>query len=334
MRAMVLTRCGPVESAPLSLEQRPVPQPGAGEVRVRVQACGVCRTDLHIVEGDLEAVRLPIVPGHQVVGRVDAVGPGVTLVAKGDRVGVAWLRGVCGDCGFCRSGRENLCESAQFTGLHVDGGYAEYAVVPESFAYRVPEVFGDQEATPLLCAGIIGYRALKLSGVRPGERLGLYGFGGSAHIAIQVARHWGCEVYVCTREASHRALARELGAAWVGGATDAPPVKLHGAILFAPAGELVPPALQALERGGTLALAGIHMSAVPVLDYTRDLFGERSLRSVTANTREDAKELLTVAAEIPIRPRVELFRLEEANRALQALKAGRIKGAGVLVMQE
>jgi propanol-preferring alcohol dehydrogenase len=186
----------------------------------------------------------------------------------------------------------------------------------------------------LLCAGIIGYRALKLSGVRPGERLGLYGFGGSAHIAIQVARHWGCEVYVCTREASHRALARELGAAWVGGATDAPPVKLHGAILFAPAGELVPPALQALERGGTLALAGIHMSAVPALDYTRDLFGERSLRSVTANTREDAKELLMVAAEIPIRPRVELFRLEEANRALQALKAGRIKGAGVLVMQE
>ncbi|OLC43814.1 MAG: alcohol dehydrogenase [Nitrospirae bacterium 13_1_40CM_4_62_6] len=311
MRAMVLTRCGPVEKAPLSLEQRAVPQPGAGEVRVRVQACGVCRTDLHIVEGELEAVRLPIVPGHQVVGRVDAVGPGVTLVAKGDRVGVAWLRGVCGECGFCRSGRENLCESAQFTGLHVDGGYAEYAVVPESFAYRVPEVFGDQEATPLLCAGIIGYRALKLSGVRPGERLGLYGFGGSAHIAIQVARHWGCEVYVCTREASHRALARELGAAWVGGATDAPPVKL----------------------GGTLALAGIHMSAVPALDYTRDLFGERSLRSVTANTREDAKELLKVAAEIPIRPRVEPFRLEEANRALQALKAGRIKGAGVLVME-
>lgn len=334
MRAMVLTRCAPVESAPLRLQERPVPRPGAGEVRVRVQACGVCRTDLHIVEGELRDVKLPIVPGHEVVGRVDVVGPGVTQIAEGDRVGVAWLRWVCGVCGFCRSGRENLCQSAQFTGLHADGGYAEYAVVPETFAYRVPEVFGDLEATPLLCAGIIGYRALKLSAVRPGERLGLYGFGGSAHITIQVARHWGCDVYVCTREASHQALARELGAVWVGGATESPPVKLHGAILFAPAGEIVPPALRALERGGTLALAGIHMSAIPSLDYTRDLFGERSVRSVTANTREDAKGLLKVAAEIPIRPRVEPFRLEDANHALQALKAGHIRGAGVLVMRE
>src|SRR3989442_1505040 len=332
MRAMVLTRCGPVEKAPLSLEQRAVPQPGAGEVRVRVQACGVCRTDLHIVEGELEAVRLPIVPGHQVVGRVDAVGPGVTLVAKGDRVGVAWLRGVCGECGFCRSGRENLCESAQFTGLHVDGGYAEYAVVPESFAYRVPEVFGDQEATPLLCAGIIGYRALKLSGVRPGERLGLYGFGGSAHIAIQVARHWGCEVYVCTREASHPALARELGAAWGGGAPDAPPEKLHGAIMFAPAGELVPPALRALRRGGTLAIAGIHMSPIPSIDYDNELFGERILRSVTANTKQDALDLLREAAAIPIRTHTQRFKLEDANLALKALKAGTIRGAGVLTL--
>ncbi|MBI4402264.1 MAG: zinc-dependent alcohol dehydrogenase family protein [Nitrospirae bacterium] len=333
MRAMVLSRCGPVENAPLRLQERPVPKPGAGEVRVRVRACGVCRTDLHVVEGELSDLRLPIVPGHQVVGVVDEVGSGVTRISKGERVGIAWLRGVCGRCVFCRSGRENLCESAQFTGLHADGGYADYAVVVESFAYRIPALFGDAEATPLLCAGIIGYRALKRSAIRPGERLGLYGFGGSAHIAIQVARHWGCEVYVCTREASHRALARELGAVWVGGATEPPPVKLHGAILFAPAGDIVPAALQALERGGTLALAGIHMSALPALDYTRDLFGERTLQSVTANTREDATELFQVAAEVPIRPRVEPFGLEEANRALQALKAGAIKGSGVLVVE-
>lgn len=332
MRAMVLSRCGPVENAPLRLQERPVPKPAAGEVRVRVRACGVCRTDLHVVEGELPDLRLPIVPGHQVVGVVEEMGPSVTRLRKGERVGIAWLRGVCGRCVFCRSGRENLCESAQFTGLHVDGGYADNAVVAESFAYRIPTLFGDAEATPLLCAGIIGYRALKRSAIRPGERLGLYGFGGSAHIAIQVARHWGCEVYVCTREASHRALAKELGAVWVGGATEPPPVKLHGAILFAPAGDIVPAALRALERGGTLALAGIHMSAVPALDYTRDLFGERTLQSVTANTREDATELLQVAAEIPIRPRVEPFGLGEANRALQALKAGAIQGAGVLVM--
>lgn len=333
MRAMVLTTCAPVERAPLRLEDRPVPTPGVGEVLIRVRACGVCRTDLHLVEGELPASSLPIVPGHQVVGVVEEAGVGVTRLRRGDRVGIAWLRGVCGTCEFCRSGRENLCESARFTGLHADGGYADYAVVPESFAYPIPQLFGDAEATPLLCAGIIGYRALKRSGIKPGQRLGLYGFGGSAHIAIQVARHWGCEVYVCTREANHRTLARELGAAWIGGTAEPPPVKLHGAILFAPAGEIIPAALQALDRGGTLALAGIHMTDLPPLDYTRDLFGERCLRSVTANTREDARELLAVAAGIPIRPHVEPFGLEEANRALQALKAGAIKGSGVLVME-
>jgi propanol-preferring alcohol dehydrogenase len=226
-----------------------------------------------------------------------------------------------------------LCATARFTGYQVDGGYAEYAVVPTHFAYPIPSIFADEEAAPLLCAGIIGYRALRLSGIQPGQRLGLYGFGASAHIAIQIARHWGCEVYVCSLKPAHQALARELGARWVGGASDLPPVPLHGSIIFAPAGELVPPALRALERGGTLALAGIHMSSIPVLNYDRDLFGERVLRSVTANTRQDGVDLLREAAAIPIRPRTQRFRLENANQALQALKAGTINGAGVLAIQ-
>ncbi len=329
---MVLEKPGEVATAPLALRDVPAPEVGRGQVRIRVRVCGVCRTDLHIVEGELPPGKQPVIPGHQVVGIVDQVGKEVAGVKEGDRVGIAWLQETCGRCEFCANGRENLCVAAKFTGYHVDGGYAEWAVVPARFAYPVPPIFSDDETAPLLCAGIIGYRALRLSGVKPGQRLGLYGFGASAHIAIQVARHWGCPVYVCSLKEEHRALARELGAVWVGGAADPPPDKLHGAIIFAPAGDLVPPALRALERGGTLALAGIHMSPIPPLDYDTELFGERVVRSVTANTKQDGLDLLREAAAIPIRPRTQRFRLEEANQALQALKAGRIKGAGVLVL--
>ncbi len=330
MRAMVFEQTAPAERHPLVLRDVPAPEPGPGQVRVAVRVCGVCRTDLHVVEGDLPRATRPIIPGHEVVGVVDRLGRGVRTLKEGDRVGIAWLRGTCGGCDFCRTGRENLCLRARFTGYHEDGGYAEHAIVPESFAYPIPSIFQNDEAAPLLCAGIIGYRALRLSEVRPGQRLGLYGFGGSAHIVIQIARHWQCSVYVCSLKESHRTLARELGAVWVGTADEAPPEKLHGAILFAPAGELVPPALRALDRGGTLAIAGIHMTPIPEIDYDRDLFGERTIRSVTANTKRDGVELLREAAAIPIRTHTQRFNLEEANEALQALKEGRISGAGVL----
>jgi propanol-preferring alcohol dehydrogenase len=330
MKAMVLRQAADVGKNPLLQEELPVPSPAPGQVRVRVRVCGVCRTDLHIVEGELPEAKRPVVPGHEVVGIVDGVGRDVRGVKEGDRVGIAWLQGTCGRCEFCRTGRENLCAQAAFTGYHVDGGYAEYALVPAPFAYPIPSAFTDEEAAPLLCAGIIGFRALRLSGIKPGQRLGLYGFGASAHIAIQVARHWGCSVFVCSLREEHRVLARELGAAWVGGAAESPPEKLHGAILFAPAGELVPPALRALEKGGTLAVAGIHLTPIPTLDYKRELFEERVLRSVTANTRQDGLDLLQEAAAIPIRPHTQRFQLEEANGALQALKAGTIMGAAVL----
>jgi propanol-preferring alcohol dehydrogenase len=260
------------------------------------------------------------------------VGSDVSEVKEGDRVGIAWLQGTCGRCEFCTSGRENLCLEATFTGYQANGGYAEYAVVPARFAYPIPPIFSDDEAAPLLCAGIIGYRALRLSDIKPGQRLGLYGFGASAHIAIQIARHWGCQVYVSSLKPEHQRLARQLGAVWVGGSTEAPPDKLHGSIIFAPAGELVPPALRALDRGGTLALAGIHMSPIPSLDYDRDVFGERVIRSVTANTRQDGIDLLREAAAIPIKPHTIRFPLAEANRALQELKAGSFQGAAVLTM--
>ncbi|WP_447974730.1 zinc-dependent alcohol dehydrogenase family protein [Nitrospira sp. Kam-Ns4a] len=331
MHAMSLTQSADVATNPLALLDLPAPEPGPDQVRVRVRACGVCRTDLHIVEGELPPAKRPVIPGHEVVGLVDRVGRDVRDLKEGDRVGIAWLQATCGRCAFCTSGRENLCREATFTGYHTDGGYAEYALVPASFAYPLPANLGDEEVAPLLCAGIIGYRALRLSGVKPGERLGLYGFGASAHIVIQVARHWGCSVYVCSLRAEHRALARELGAVWVGDAADPPPEPLHGAILFAPAGELVLPALRALERGGTVACAGIHMTPIPTIDYDRELFGERVLRSVTANTKQDALDLLREAAAIPLRPHTQRFRLEEANLALQQLKAGTIRGAGVLV---
>jgi propanol-preferring alcohol dehydrogenase len=326
----VLERTAPIDEAPLRAVELPEPKPGPGEVVVEVSVCGICRTDLHVVEGELEPVRDRIVPGHQVVGRVRARGPGAQRFEPGQRVGVAWLHRACGRCRYCEAGSENLCREPVFTGWHVDGGYAELVRVPEAFAYAIPDVFSDAEAAPLLCAGIIGYRALCRSRIEPGGRLGLYGFGSSAHIALQVARYRDCEVYVCTRDERHQRLARELGALWAGGADEPPPAELDSAILFAPVGWLVPPALRALRPGGTLACAGIYLTDVPRIDYARELFWEKTLTSVTANTRADGDELLRVAAEIPLRPRTTHFALEQANRALQQLKHDAIEGSGVL----
>ena len=330
MRAMELTCQAPIETRPLELVERPPLEPGPGEIRLRVEVCGVCRTDLHVVEGDLPARRARVVPGHEVVGRVDALGPGVSAPALGTRVGVAWLHRSCGACRFCGRGDENLCLAPSFTGWDADGGYAEQVIAPAEFVYPLPESLPAEGLAPLLCAGIIGYRAYRRSGARRGARLGLWGFGGSAHIAIQVALHEGCEVYVFSRAAAHAELARALGARWVGGSFDAPPVPLDAAILFAPAGELVPVALERLDRGGTLAVAGIHLSPIPELDYAHHLFQERMLTSVTANTRDDGRALLALAAEIPIRTRVRTYPLEAANEALADLKHDRIQGAAVL----
>jgi len=326
---MLLRAPGPVERDPLEAVDLPAPVPGPGEVRLTISACGLCHTDLHEVEGELRPPKLPIVPGHQIVGVVEARGDGARRFAFGERVGVPWLHSTCGACAACRRGDENLCDGARFTGYHVDGGYATRAVVPEAFAYRLPGGLTDAQAAPLLCAGIIGYRALCLADLEPGERLGLFGFGASAHIAIQVARFWGCEVWVFTRTPEHRTLAKALGASWVGGADDKPPGLLDRAISFAPAGSVIPLALAKLRKGGTLALAGIHLDRIPEMPYTL-LYGERALRSVTASTRRDAEALLTLAARIPIKTEVEVFPLEEANAALQKLKASRISGAGVL----
>ncbi len=307
----------------------PAPEAGPGEVRLRVRACGICHTDLHVIEGELPAHRRPLIPGHQIVGEVDAVGPGVSESLLGHRLGVAWLHRSCGVCAFCRAGAENLCDNGEFTGYDADGGYAQYATAPADFAYELPASLPDVEVAPLLCAGIIGYRALRLAEIKPGGRLGLYGFGASAHIAIQIARHWGCEAYVFTRGEEHRRLALELGAAWAGRAEATPPRPLDSAIIFAPAGALVPEALRALRKGGTLALAGIYMSTIPPLDYQL-LWGERTVRSVANSTRQDARDLLRLAGEIPIHTEVEVFPLAEANRALRLLKEGKIRGAGVL----
>ncbi len=330
MKAMRLVKPAPVESAPLVVDDVPLPRPGPGQIRLRVNVCGICHTDLHIIEGELEVPRLPLIPGHQVIGTVEARGAGARRFREGDRLGVAWLQGACGTCGFCRRGRENLCGNARFTGFHADGGYAEYLVVREDFAYALPEKFADVQAAPLLCAGVIGYRAFRLAGTGVGERLGLFGFGASAHIVLQVALHRQCEVYVFTRSENHRDLARRMGAAWVGGAVDSPPEKLDRAILLAPAGRLVPVALGHLRRGGSLAIAAIYLDPIPSIDYGEILYGERSVTSVTASTRQDARELLELAGEIPIEVEVREFPLEDANRALEALKRSAIPAAGVL----
>jgi propanol-preferring alcohol dehydrogenase len=332
MKAAALTQPAPIDTAPLQLRELPIPEPAPNEIRVHVAACGICRTDLHVVEGDLPPQVEHVVPGHQVAGVVDRLGSTARRFKEGDRVGIAWLRSTCGVCRYCQAGNENLCPRARFTGYHANGGYAEYAVVREDFAYPLPGNLSSAEATPLLCAGIIGYRALRRADMRPGCRLGLYGFGSSAHIAIQVARHLGCTVYVMTRDDRHQQLARRLGATWAGDANAAPPEKLDSAVLFAPVGDLVLPALEALDHGGTLALAGIYLTDIPTLNYERHLFHEKNLRSVTANTRGDGEELLRIAAEIPIRPQTTSFRLEDANRALLQLKRDGIQGSGVLLV--
>jgi len=331
MKAARLFKTMPVERGPLEVVDLPAPVAGPGQVRLRVEACGVCRTDLHIVEGDLSLPKLPLVPGHQVVGVVDQVGEGATRFRPGDRLGIPWLYSTCGHCSFCQRGQENLCDAARFTGYHVDGGYAEFVVVSEAFTYPIPKGFSPAEAAPLLCAGVIGFRALRLSEIASGQRLGLYGFGGSAHIAIQVAVHWGCEVYVFTRSEAHRALATELGAHWVGQAEDEPPARLDSAVIFAPVGRLVTEALRALKKGGTVAIAGITMTPIPELDYAL-LYHERAVRSVANSTRQDVIDLLRLAAEIPIRTEVAPVPLEDVNRALQSLKHSRLRGASVLTI--
>lgn len=332
MRSMTLPAQAPIGSSPLRASEGPTPPPASGEIRVRVRCCAACRTDLHVIEGDLPPRRLPLVPGHQAVGVVEARGPGAQRFRIGDRVGIAWLRSTCGACSFCTTGRENLCEASTYTGWTHDGGYATHCCVPEAFAHVIPPEFDDTEAAPLLCAGIIGYRALRRSQVPRGGRLALFGFGSSAHITLQVARHWGCTVYAVTRDAAHRRLALDLGARWAGGTHEALPERVDAAIVFAPAGDLVPVALQSLQKGGTVALAGIHMSDLPAMAYEPNLFWEKTLQSVTANTREDGRALLAEAAAIPIRARVTRYALSDANRALQALAADRVAGTAVLMV--
>jgi alcohol dehydrogenase, propanol-preferring len=329
MRAWQVMTPGPIDNRPLVLSDIPKPDPGPGEVRVRVLACGVCRTDLHVAEGDLIPRRHRVVPGHEVVGLVDEAGRGANRFGIGERIGIAWLRQTCGECRWCLRGDENLCVSPRFTGWDADGGYAEYAVVDEDYAYRIPETFSDVEAAPLLCSGIIGYRALRRAGLPTGGRLGIYGFGGSAHLTAQVALHEGATVHVLTRSAEARQLALALGCTSAGDAYEEPPEKLDAAILFAPVGELVPIGLRALDRGGTMVIAGIHLSDIPVLQY-RLLFEERQLRSVTANTRADGEQLLDLASRIPIKPATTAYPFDAADIALADLAHDRVTGATVL----
>jgi propanol-preferring alcohol dehydrogenase len=346
---MLLRAAGPVEKSPLAAAELPLPEPGAEEMLIRVRACGVCHTDLHTVEGEIKG-RLPVVPGHQIVGVVEKAGAAVASFRPGDRVGVPWLHRTCGACAYCRSDRENLCDRARFTGLDVNGGYAEFAVAHAAYAVKIPDAYPDAEAAPLLCAGIVGFRALRLAVDRPpaarkhaavGQepdppprpatgRLGLYGFGGSAHLAVQVAARWGYEVWVATRSAAHQRLARDLGAVWTGRAEDVPAAALDAAVMFAPAGGLVPEALRSLRRGGTLVLAGIYMTPVPELPYDL-LYHERTIRSVANATRDDARQFLRIAGETRLRTEVETFPLEQANEALAALKHSRLRAAAVLI---
>jgi alcohol dehydrogenase, propanol-preferring len=329
MRGWVLHERAPVEKSPLHLEELPVPTPTDDEVLVRVSACGICRTDLHVVEGELPPLKHSITPGHQVVGIIEQSGGKANKYPRGTRVGIPWLHKTCGRCFYCLSGRENLCDAPEFTGYTNNGGFAEYTVAHQDFVYPLPEGFSDLQAAPLLCAGIIGFRCLRLSGIASGGILGIYGFGAAGHVCIQVARHWGAKVFACTREEKHRRLAAQLGAVWTGGTIEQPPEQLDAAIVFAPAGEIVPPALKALRKGGSLILGGIHMSPIPSFDYSL-IYQERSIKSVANNTREDGHDFLRVAAEIPIHTETEIFPFEQANQALNALKHDGVRGAAVL----
>lgn len=330
MRALRLHRQAPVQEEPLELEEVARPRPAAGELLLRVRTCGMCHTDLHLVEGDLELHRQPVIPGHQIVGEVEEVGSGVDDGLRGERVGVPWLSSSCGECALCRDGRENLCPDALFTGWDIDGGFAEFAVVPAAAAHPLPGEFSDAEAAPLLCAGIIGYRSLRLSEVEPGDRLGLFGFGASAHLAIQVARHWDCRVLVFTRSDAHRRLAEELGAIWTGSARDDPPEALDAAVSFAPVGWVAVEALRMLRPAGTLAINAVHLDRVPEMDYREHLYGERTLRSVTNLTHGDAREFLALAGEIPVRTTVETFPPEAANEALRRMKNSELEAAAAV----
>lgn len=334
MKAMVLKEISSMEAKPLQMVDLPVPTPGPKEILVKVSVCGVCHTELDEIEGRLPPT-LPVILGHEIVGRVEKLGSGAKKFKLGDRVGIAWINSVCGKCQFCLEGNENLCLEFQGTGCHANGGYAQYTVVSEEFAYPIPDRFSDSEAAPLLCAGAIGYRDLILSGVKKGQTLGLFGFGASAHIVIQVAKYWGCEIFVFTRSEEHRNLAKKLGAVWAGGPEDEPPKKLNCAIDFTPVGETVPNALRVLEKGGRLLVAVIRKrNLIPPLDYAQLLWDEKEIKSVANITRKDAQEFLSLAAEIPIIPEVQEFRLEEANKALLLLKQGKIQGAGVLRMPD
>jgi alcohol dehydrogenase, propanol-preferring len=325
MRAALLHQ----QRTPLRLADVSIPEPGPQQVRLRISCCAVCHTDLHIFQGDIPAHKMPVIPGHQIVGVVDKLGSNATVLKLGDRLGIPWLHRTDQTCAYCTSGLENLCEHAQFTGYDADGGYAEFTVVDQDFAYPIPSQFTDESAAPLLCAGIIGYRSFRLSGARPGDRLGLYGFGASAHIVIQFARYLGCEVYVFTRSTEHRKLAEELGASWTGSAEDTPPQPLDASIIFAPLGALIPEALRVTRKAGTVALAGITMSEIPPMPYEL-LYHERILRSVANSTRQDAREFLELAAKVPIRTEIQTYELNDINRALDDLSHSRIRGAGVV----
>jgi propanol-preferring alcohol dehydrogenase len=331
---MVLKGISAIEKEPLEMMDLPEPAPGPKEILVKVSVCGICHTELDEIEGRLPP-KLPVIPGHEIVGRVEGLGSGVAKFAQGDRVGIAWIHSACGKCSFCLEGNENLCLGYKGTGCHANGGYAQYTVVSEDFAYPIPNRFSDSEAAPLLCAGAIGYRDLRLSGIRKGETLGLFGFGASAHIVIQVAKYWGCKVFVFTRSEEHRVLAKKLGAAWAAGPDEVPPQKVNCAIDFTPVGETVLNALRALEKGGRLVIAVIRKrNAIPPIDYAQLLWDEKEIKSVANITRKDAQEFLRLAAEIPIVPEVQEFRLGEANQALILLKQGKIQGAGVLMMPD
>lgn len=332
MKAMVLKEISAIEKEPLKMIDLPNPVPGTKQILIKVSACGVCHTELDEIEGRIRP-KLPIVLGHEIVGRIERLGSGASKFNVGDRVGIAWINSACGKCPFCRAGNENLCLEFKGTGCHADGGYAQYTVVSEDFAYFIPERFYDSEATPLLCAGAIGYRDLRLSGIRKGQTLGLFGFGASAHIVIQIAKYWGCEIFVLTRSEEHRNLAKKLGATWTGAPEDEPPKKLNCAIDFTPVGETVPNALRVLEKGGRLVIAVIRKrNPIPPLDYAELLWDEREIKSVANITRKDVQDFLPLAAEIPIVPEVQEFELEEANKALISLKQGKIQGAAVLKM--